>query len=458
MPALNLLSIFLFTCIVHGEGALNPSSLTIKRSKRWDAYIQSLKNDHELRRSRRQAGANEWQSNRDNCNPAEYTINDSLGNRQSGLLVEPENQANCGSCWAFASAHALTDQLSLNQGSRHPLLSAGYLNSCFKNQNFIVNGNGCCGGKLYAGLEFIVNIGTVAATCSPYDPTSKKIALPSCPLTCSDNSSLNLSSFTSMGYKFLNYDHEIMDALTDGSVVMAAMSVTDEFDQYKCGVYRNSGSSTSVRGKHAVVIVDYGRTAAGTDFWVVKNSWGTEFGENGYFRIKRGELEIGRYGNAVRLRLDATNSTVTSQDFSNTSTITTCTETPVSSPANDEMVMSAVEFLQEELIATNLVSCVDGTRATGLRLTNSAGGKPVMAASIQVVAGTRLDIVVTMDVIGCTTATKADITTGVVVDLNGGFTLQCPNISTSNDARTFATLSLPWLLLCAIVVTTFVQV
>lgn len=58
---------------------------------------------------------------------------------------------------------------------------------------------------------------------------------------------------------------------------------------YGCGVFCEVESV----GNHSVELVDYGTTNDGVDFWVIKNSWGMNWGENGYFRIRRGDLQIG---------------------------------------------------------------------------------------------------------------------------------------------------------------------
>ena len=441
MFAPKFLAVFLFAAIVI-EGASESTLNGPKRSERWDKYIQDLKDAHEERRVRRQLGAGEWHSNRANCNPAEYTTRDTIGRRASDILATPQNQGSCGSCWAFASVNTLTDQLSITQGSSQSLLSAGYLTSCLKDRFLVANGNGCCGGFLHAGPKFFRDNGAVTATCSPYSSNTRKKNLPTCPRACSDGSPLSLSSYRTMGYERLNSEQEIITALNAGNVVLVSMSVTTEFFTYECGVYQDSGT-TDVIGGHAVEIVDYGATASGTSFWVAKNSWGTTVQENGYFRIKRGQLRIGANGQALRLVVGSN-----AQDATN---ISTCTETPVSNPASDEMIMSAIEFAEQQLLAMNLISCIGDARATGLTR------ESIMTAGAQVIAGTRIDIELTANVMGCSKTTKADITASVIIDLDGNFRLNTQNVNTrSSGAKDLAAYWWLWLLLAALA-TAFTQ-
>jgi len=69
-----------------------------------------------------------------------------------------------------------------------------------------------------------------------------------------------------------------------GSIV-CGMSVYEDFPTYKSGVYRHE--SGSMLGGHAVRLIGWG-TDNGEDYWLVANSWNTDFGEDGTFRIARG--------------------------------------------------------------------------------------------------------------------------------------------------------------------------
>uniref|UniRef100_A0A4W3JNQ3 Cathepsin H n=1 Tax=Callorhinchus milii TaxID=7868 RepID=A0A4W3JNQ3_CALMI len=90
------------------------------------------------------------------------------------------------------------------------------------------------------------------------------------------------------------YDENgIVDAVARLNPVSIAFEVTDDFFQYEGGVYSNSNcDSTPDKVNHAVLAVGYG-VQNGTKYWIVKNSWGPEWGLNGYFYIIRGKNMCG---------------------------------------------------------------------------------------------------------------------------------------------------------------------
>ena len=82
-----------------------------------------------------------------------------------------------------------------------------------------------------------------------------------------------------------------------GSVGPASVcfQVSDDFRSYKSGVYVSERCSRRTADvNHAVVVVGYDHDdETGLDFWIVRNSWGPEWGDGGYFRILRGQNECG---------------------------------------------------------------------------------------------------------------------------------------------------------------------
>ena len=87
-----------------------------------------------------------------------------------------------------------------------------------------------------------------------------------------------------------NVNIETLKTLVEEQPVACYMEIFGDFMSYKSGIYEYV--SGGLRGGHFVVIVGWNDAE---DYWICKNSWGTDWGEDGYFRIKRGETEIGTY-------------------------------------------------------------------------------------------------------------------------------------------------------------------
>ncbi len=122
------------TALVVTTAAKHTAKPITGRSSRWDQMIH----DHGARHKRQ---VQEWQTRDEPCTLGNVTRLDQLGRRNSGLLAPVANQGACGSCWAFAAAHAVTDTRNIQAGRRLDLLSAQYTNRCATNKY----GYGCCG-------------------------------------------------------------------------------------------------------------------------------------------------------------------------------------------------------------------------------------------------------------------------------------------------------------------------
>lgn len=84
-------------------------------------------------------------------------------------------------------------------------------------------------------------------------------------------------------------EHELAEAIFNFGPVSVAFEVVDGFRDYKSGVYTSKTCKNSTSDvNHAVVAVGYGTDEKGTPYWIVKNSWGADWGDKGYFNIERG--------------------------------------------------------------------------------------------------------------------------------------------------------------------------
>jgi PKD repeat protein len=202
-------------------------------------------------------------------------------------MTPVKNQGSCGSCVAFGAVGALEGQLRIqaNNPSWNADLSEQHLFSC---------GGGSCGTGWYvsSALNYLEQYGTPDEACSPYRGTDT-----ACSSSCPDwqSRAFNISSWSWLDVN----PNSIEAALLNGPLV-ARFDVYSDFYAYVSGIYHHT--SGALRGGHAVTIVGYDSIER---YWIVKNSWGTGWGEKGYFRIGFGEVGIDRSVASIRASVRA---------------------------------------------------------------------------------------------------------------------------------------------------------
>ena len=385
-----------------------------QRSARWDAF---------LHHSRQKRSANTWQGGgwSATCTLQNLTADDTLQRRRSGLLSRPQSQGRCGNCWAFAAAHAYTDHRSIRDGNRTDQLSTQYLTACVEKTP---PDNGCCGNRVSKALKHFQDVGAVTESCVPYglsrylsgvskNKTERKAYKEDnpieCPANCSDGTTVQPGNILlNHRYQTLQ-ESEVIEALHTG-LVIAVMNVSINFLTYRCGVFCSDPTDTII-GRHAVEIVDYGTTSSGLDFWVAKNSWGDDWGEDGYFRIRRGDSIFWLVGFVLSPSRPNSDPNLVSS-----STIDlTCAPGTVSNPSQDVMVMSAVDVAVMQL--NGRIPCRDNSLVTNITLVS------VTNATDQIIQGSIITFNIVVNIQGCTQPTKASVDAEVILYLNGTFEL-----------------------------------
>ncbi|KAH1012720.1 procathepsin L isoform X1 [Dendroctonus ponderosae] len=199
--------------------------------------------------------------------------------RRKGAVTPVKQQGSCGSCWAFSVTGSLEGQYFLKHGT---LLS-------FSEQQLIdcaseeYGAYGCSGGTLDAGFGYIRDQGIEAEATYPYRMSED---------VCQANETLTEVRIQS----FVNIEENNEDALLAAVGLIGPVSVAfdaSQFDMqfYKEGIYESSTCSQTELN-HGVLIVGYG-SLNGTDYWIIKNSWGLHFGIEGYMLMKRGVNQCG---------------------------------------------------------------------------------------------------------------------------------------------------------------------
>ncbi|CAM4686519.1 unnamed protein product [Leuciscus chuanchicus] len=224
-------------------------------------------------------------------------------------LGQIRDQGSCGSCWAFGAVEAMSDRICIHsKGKVSVEISAEDLLSCCEECGF-----GCSGGYPAEAWDYWTKSGLVTGGlygsnvgCRPYSiapcehhvngtrpPCSGEQNTPQCDAACIPQYSVPYTHDKHFGYKVYNLPSDpkqIMTELYNNGPVEAAFTVYEDFLLYKTGVYQHV--TGSALGGHAVKILGWGEEK-GTPFWLVANSWNTDWGDNGYFKILRGRDECG---------------------------------------------------------------------------------------------------------------------------------------------------------------------
>jgi len=200
------------------------------------------------------------------------------------LLHPIRDQAQCGSCWAFSGSEVLSDRFAIASNSASPVLSPEDMVSCDTGDM------GCNGGMLDSLWNYLTSTGIVTDACFPYGAGSG--VAPACASKCADGEAWK--KYKAADSFHLTTVADIQAELMKNGPLQVAFTVYKSFLSYKSGIYQRHWWQfwDQELGGHAVKLVGWGEEN-GTPYWTIANSWSESWGENGYFRIKRGVNEAG---------------------------------------------------------------------------------------------------------------------------------------------------------------------
>jgi C1A family cysteine protease len=197
----------------------------------------------------------------------------SLDWRQSGAVTGVKDQGQCGSCWAFSTTGSMEGVIKIKHGVLTSLSEQALVDCSTSYGNM-----GCNGGLMDNAFKYAMAKGLPTEAAYPYTSgTTGKGG------TCK---AYTMSAYTQLtGYKDVTHTADALGAASDIEPVSVAIQANQPaFQLYKGGVI-TSGCGTNL--DHGVLVAGYGTDASAGPYWLVKNSWGTSWGEAGYVRISR---------------------------------------------------------------------------------------------------------------------------------------------------------------------------
>ena len=190
--------------------------------------------------------------------------------RDHNAVNPVKNQGQCGSCWSFSATGAMEGAWAISKGSLVSL-SEQQLVDCSKSYG----NHGCNGGLMDSAFQYAKDNGMCLETAYPY--TAQGGDCQKCEPVVTISGCVDVTK---------NNQVDLKEAVSRGPVSIAIEADTKAFQLYTGGVLTGDACGTNL--DHGVLIVGYG-DESGTEYWLVKNSWGPTWGDAGYIKIARSD-------------------------------------------------------------------------------------------------------------------------------------------------------------------------
>ncbi|KAL3285479.1 hypothetical protein HHI36_000011 [Cryptolaemus montrouzieri] len=193
---------------------------------------------------------------------------------ERGAVTNVKDQGHCGSSWAFSATGTMEGQAAL-QLKQHLFLSEQNLIDCVTEE---YGGNGCNGGDIIGAYLYVDYYGIDSEDNYNYHGHQ---------YNCQQKNAV----FYVAGYEEVERDeHSLQQATAKVGPISVGIDATNKLQNYISGIFIDDTCSNQTN--HAVLVVGYG-SEGGLDYWIVKNSWGVNWGEQGYFRLIRNSNACG---------------------------------------------------------------------------------------------------------------------------------------------------------------------
>ena len=192
--------------------------------------------------------------------------------RKNHKVSSVKNQEKCGGCWAFSSSGAVESAWAIQHNVVYNLSQQELIDCSTDYGN-----KGCSGGSMDLGFKYIIDNGLCTNQSYPYQAMDQECQKDQC------TSVVNISNYGDLDP---NDELNLKRGVAKQPVSVAIQANKRSFQLYQSGIYSDLECGTQL--DHGVLVIGYGFDLE-TDipYWIIKNSWGKEWGENGYIRIQR---------------------------------------------------------------------------------------------------------------------------------------------------------------------------
>ena len=218
------------------------------------------------------------------------------------IITGIKNQGHCGACWAHTAAECVESYLALRTGQLH-VLSQGQINACVDSMM------GCGGGQYISGWQYVYEHGLYEVWAYPFEDFWAKNMTKEGTSKCRSMADAFLPGFrwppranvTGITQLTTNSANATMEALAYFGPV-AAVVAADDWASYETGIFHIPAVGAKWTINHAIQIVGYGYDSGlRENYWTVRNSWGSAWGEAGYIRLARPAVEPCGYVNGYTI-------------------------------------------------------------------------------------------------------------------------------------------------------------
>ena len=195
---------------------------------------------------------------------------DSIDWRDNYKVSSVKNQGHCGSCWAFSSVGAVESAWAIKHNTLYNLSEQELIDCSSQN-------HGCEGGSMDLAFQYIINNSLCSNLSYPYTAKDGQ----QCQNDC--KSLVKISNYSDI---IQNEEKMLMFAVQHQPVSVAIQANKRSFQMYQSGIYSDPDCGFEL--DHGVLLIGYGYDKDyDMDYWIIKNSWSSQWGENGYIRIQR---------------------------------------------------------------------------------------------------------------------------------------------------------------------------